>query len=376
MNFLLIINFNNKYFNILIIKKIINNKNKNDKEIKKGKFASEKKHLNLNDIHNLILKSVISSPIFQKVISENSSNKSFQSHKPNLRSKKNENINYKKVKSSNRKGIELFNYTSKEKALYNNKCKNLKIVNNNYNNNKKGNFIQIKNLKNSENYKINNIDRKKSNVYVILNQYFICNKNISFIINQRNKKLTKEKSDIRKETLVSPKTIITKEEDKINKENNKEKKSKEYKKIDGIENKISEIKCNNKINISNSIYKKKKYRNSLSIHNENSKSNKCIPILKNLEKLCGNKSKNFYDYKGFKEFKKSIKKYKDHKKIHKSLSCDQLNKKEIKKNEDNNFDKEKNNSKALKFGEYFKNTRLDKDSRNNNKYIIDNFLSL
>ena len=72
----------------------------------------------------------------------------------------------------------------------------------------------------------------------------------------------------------------------------------------------------------------------------------------------------------------NIKKYKDHKKIHKSLSCDQLNKKEIKKNEDNNFDKEKNNSKALKFGEYFKNTRLDKDSRNNNKYIIDNFLSL
>ena len=360
----------------LIPKKIIHNKNKNDKELKKEKITREKKHLNLNDIHNLILKSVISSPIFQKVISENSTNKSFQSHRSNLKSKKNEIINYKKAKSGNRKGTKLFNYTSKEKTLYSN-SKNLKIVNNNLSNDKKGIVIQIKNSKNSENdNKINNIDRKKSNEYVILNQYFIYNKNISFIINQRNKKLTKEKPNIRKETVVSPKDIIIKDEDKINKENNKENKSKEYKKVDDIENRINEIKCKNKININNSINKKEIYKNSLSVHNENSKSNKYISILKKFEKLCGNKNKKFYDSKGFKEYKKNIKKYKDHKKIHKSLSCGQLNKKEIIKNEDNNFDKEKNNFKALKFDEYFKSTRLDKDSRNNNYYIIGNFLSL
>ena len=271
----------------------------------------------------------------------------------------------------------MFNYISKEKTLYNNKNKNLKIVNNNLNNDRKGNVIQIKNLKNSENDNtINNIDRKKSNEYVILNQYFIYNKNISFIINQRNKILTKEKPKIRKETIVSPKNIIIKDEDKINKENNKENKSTEYKKVDGIENRINEIKCNNKINISNSINKNEVYKNSLSIHNEHSKPNKYISILKKFEKLCENKNKKFYDSKGFKEYKKNIKKYKDFKKIHKSLSCCQLNKKEIIKNEDNIFDKEKNNFKALKFDEYFKNTRLDKDSRNNNYYIIGNFLSL
>ena len=268
--------------------------------------------------------------------------------------------------------MKLFNYTSKEKTLYNNRYKNLKLINNNI----KGNVIQIKNIRNSENLdKNNNINRKKSEEYVILNQYFIYNKNISFIINQRNKTSKKKKSSIKKEARVSPQVKIIREKDK----NNKEDDWIENQKINKMENKANAINNNNnKIYISQKICinKKKKESNSLSIKNNDSKSNRCISIFTKFEKMYGNKNKKLYDSKGFKEFRKSIKKYKDNKKMHKSLSCDQLNKKEIKNNKDKNYDKEKAKYKPYKFGDYLKNTKIDKDSRNNNYYIIDNFLSL
>ena len=49
------------------------------------------------------------------------------------------------------------------------------------------------------------------------------------------------------------------------------------------------------------------------------------------------------------------------------------NKKEIKANVINN---DKIELRTLKFDDYFKNTRLDKDSKKNNYYIIDKFLSI
>ena len=343
-------------------------KNKKNKDFKKENFTPEKKYLNLNDIHNSILKSVINSPIFQKVISENTTNKSVRSQKSHLKSKKKKIINFKKYKSCNEKRKELFNYTSKEKTISNNKYKNLKIINKNLNN-KKGNYLEIKSVKNSENdYKNNNINRKELKEYVILNQYFIYNKNISFIINQRNKILKNEKPNLKEKIILNPQNKINKENSQKNTENTKEKNDKEYQLTIKIQNKKNEINNNTNKTKKNNLNKKEINLNSLSQQNI-TKSSRNLSTLNKKKIIYNHKSNKLYNSQGFNEFRKNIKKIRENKKIHKSLSCKKLIKKDIKENYLNN---EKKHFRPLKFDDYFKNTRLNKNNYKN----IDNFLSI
>ena len=381
-----------KNFHISTSQLIPNEKNKNlfksrqkniNKKVKKENSSienlkKEKKHINLKDIHNLVLKSIISSPIFQKVISDNSTNnnKSCQNCKSKTKSKKNKIINYKKTPINKGKQKEKKEFMFNSTTTVDIKDKNLiRSINQKLKNNINNNKSKSVNQKDNEN-KSNN--RKKNKEIIIQNQYFIYNKNISFILNSNNKILKKEKSKINQKIIINPKDIKNNifENNNIIRVNNLKDSNiiiSEDKKDFQINNNID-----NKNDLRNSINKKNslnKKDNSLSEaeKNINIKSSRNLTILKKYKKLYGHKSNKMYDSKGFNEFKEKIKNFKKQK-MHKSLSCEKLkNKKEIKANVINN---DKIELRTLKFDDYFKNTRLDKDSKKNNYYIIDKFLSI
>ena len=108
--------------------------------------------------------------------------------------------------------------------------------------------------------------------------------------------------------------------------------------------------------------------NSLSQQNI-TKSSRNLSTLNKKKIIYSHKSNKLYNSQGFNEFRKNIKKIRENKKIHKSLSCEKLIKKDIKENYLNN---EKKHFRPLKFDDYFKNTRLNKNNYKN----IDNFLSI
>ena len=370
-----------QYFHNSTKQLISNEKNKNlfksrqkhiNKKIKEDnisieKIKKEKKHINLKDIHNLVLKSIISSPIFQKVLSDNSTNnnKSCQNCKPLItKSKKNKIINYKESSINNEKEKEkkefIFNSTTAldMKDMHSKRSINKKI-NNNFNNIKSKSVNQKANENKSNN-------RKKNKEIIIQNQYFIYNKNISFFLDSNNKILKKENTKSKDKIIINPKYIKNIFEDNNIKRVNNIKES--GLKISGKK----DLKLNDNLENKNYLYNSINKNNSLSDQLKKEKCSRNLSILKKYKKIYEHKNGKIYDSKGFKEFKEKIKKFKKEK-MHKSLSCQKLkkDKKEIKE-----LNNDKIELKTLKFDDYFKNTRLDKDSKKNNYYIIDKFLSI
>ena len=145
---------------------------------------------------------------------------------------------------------------------------------------------------------------------------------------------------------------------------------------------------NNSINKNNSIIKHKSLTKINSINNKNymtinsahipKKKSKKIAILKKYKNFDCGKSHKIYNSKGFKEFRK--RRIKEKNKNYQYLSNDNLIKdKKDKKNNNNinNENNENNEGKDLKFGDYFKNTGLDKESSKNKYYnILDKFISI
>ena len=103
-------------------KNLFKSRQKNiNRKIKKENISIEnikkaKKHISLKDIHNLVLKSILNSPIFQKVLSDNSTNNNKSCQSCISKPKKNKIINYKKTSINGEKEKEkkelIFNSTT------------------------------------------------------------------------------------------------------------------------------------------------------------------------------------------------------------------------------------------------------------------------
>ena len=404
-----------RFYNIGIPKKKDNNKNndkdkerekkendeKEDKEKKEEKkeknkklnrlcFSSdnikkENKQINLKELHKLIEKSIINSSISKKKkdVPNNSINRKnglintryFQNSQSILKkSKTNKIINLKnktKSKINNEKDL-LFNSTTKEKTTKEktteNKDKiNIKKINKKIINNKE------KPIKKEETNK--DLDS-------LYNSQFLFNGK-NYIIHSRNKIKNQLKSK-------------TKEESKQNinnKENNNDKNNENDYHIKVIHKKIYKMKKSLKkgityyksINKNDSIIRNKSLMKNNSINKNymtinsisiKKKKTKKISILKKNKKLDCRKSHKIFNSKGFNEFRKRRLKNGKEKNIqYKYLSNGNIIREENTKKKDNLND-DKNEIRPLKFDDYFRNTRLDKESSKNNYYILDKFVSI
>ena len=383
------------------------------KQLKKHCFSSDnlikkKKIININNINKIIEKNNIISPIvkinknLQKNNKDNKRYINFKSSKSSqslLKKSKTNRIMLKDQKSmiNNEKDKELlFNSTTKEKTT-DNKDKTFIKINDKKKKictNIKGNFMKKEDLKISKKKIIEETIIKNKDSFSKSN-FFLNNETKNSLIRSRNNIKYKE-SPKKKD---NSKTFI-----KNNKKNNidndyhiKVIHKKVYKmrnnKIDNNKNftNYKSIKENKSIkNISlirNQSNNNNNYMtiNSLLIQNNNLKSKKNLSNLVKSKKFNGNRSKKIFNSKGFIEFKK------------RKINNDKLNSKENKFSSNNKFDnlkkgnkgkkmnkeieekninKENDRTGALKFDDYFRNTRLDKESSKNNYYILDKFVSI
>ena len=405
------------------IKIKINKKLTNHHYYSSNKIIKQKKRINLKDIHNLIVKSLIKSTFFKKVLSMNSSKQSNDLINSNScrstrtiinKSKTNYIINFKKntINNNQKEKKNIFNSNTKEKAVdnkdrtyikkMNTKPKINKINKNNKNNNNKSKTQKTKDINYSinENIIINkNININKESLYLSL--YFINSKKNNSIFSSRNKIIHKAKLNIKEDT------IINFQKNKIYKNYNNNN-SHIYSKRQGYKNsknmnmnKDSNNKSNNinkdnytsnllnikndyniktyrkkifKINNFDNINSSKKNLISLDSLNKNNSINKnCINTLLN-SKSNYNSSRQFSTFKKYKKFyeEKNNKFFssKIFNKFRKKIKNMKLNDKKYKSLSNENIKKENKNSKNnnlngdnlkkdLEIEDYVKNTGIN-----------------
>ena len=372
-------------------------------------IIKEKKEMNLKDIHRLIEKSIINSPMFKidKISPIGSTKKvkdfinfnSCKSTKPFLNKSKTSKfiLHGKKISIEKEKEKELlFNSTTKEKTTKEKtteqKDKNvIRKINKKIKTNINKKIIKKEESKYPTNY---NIDKNKhsfiNSVYfngVEHNNLFHSRNKIKKEVNVRTKehsnlkmKENKEKSSNNEDYHIK---VIHKKVYKMrNNKNNNNKdiinnksENKKFSREKSMNKNISLIK-NNSINNYMTI-------NSLSIQKSHNKSVKKISRLEKNKNKDKNKRNKFYNSKGFNEFrKKQIKNNKEKLKKEKvsskqtDLILDNKENKEKKISDLN--DKNSHNDKVgvIKFDDYFNNTGIDKESSKNNYYILDKFVSI
>ena len=375
----------------------------------------EKKELKLNlkELHRLIEKSVINSPLFKGDITTNNNSKKKMKDFINYKfckstksilnkSKTSKNI-FREKKNTIEKEKEkelLLNSTTKEKTTKektteNKEKKVIKKINKKVkiNNNKK--VVKNEESKYSTNYKKNKIRESFIN-----NEYFNSTELNNYKIHSRNK-LKRE--------------VNTKAKDysKIKMSNNKGKESNNedyhikviHKKVYQVRNNKNKEIINHKLIKNNyslsknysinkndknytiskniSIIKNNSMNNYMTINSQSNpknhiKSAKNISRLKKNKKFDGTKSNKQFNSKGFIEFrKKQIKINHEKMKKEKVTSKEkELVEKDKKINDLNNKNLLDGKVGALKFGDYFSNTVVDKELSKNNYYILDKFVSI
>ena len=336
-----------------------NQSNKNtdkEKEIKnkksnKSNISNNIKHLNLKDIHNLILQSLINSPMFKKDLSPNCSrksddlinNKPFKNHKINLKKSKSANIfNYNK-KDNNYKKKELIINVKKEKRSDNKDKKNKKGINNN-------NFEKIFKKEKINYYTNDNYNTNKTKKSPWKNIQSPRNNNNNY--SSRNKIIGKKISKIKNNSFQNHNysKINFKENKSIynyyNKNNNNNKSKgicnknnyiyniivfqdnifQLLNKKDNFNNLKKDIMESNSINKECSTNKNNEKIKFLSIDNNNNNSLKNFSFLDKLKNINDNKAKNIDNQMGFNEFRKDINILKEKCKLYRSLSNENLRK--------------------------------------------------
>ena len=384
-------------------------KKENNKENKhcfsSDNIMKEQKSMNLKEIHRLVKRSIVNSPIFKingmpPMNSNKKENglinsKSYKSYKYKSilkKTKANRKIFNEEKKCFNEKEKELlFNSTTKEKTMkektMDNKDKNtLKIIKKKISNNK-GKSTQNEELalcKKDKKDNFNETKKIKKNTFLQTNYFFNHEKNNYLSYNSRNKLIKNIKTK-------------TKEEIKNNRTSNKEK---EYsikvihKKVYKMKNNINKSKDfithkplnkNNSANKNISVKKNhfiKNYKtiNSLSLKKNHLHASKSISSLKKKNKI-NRKNNRFFNSKGFIEFRKrKISNFQEKPKHYNSLSNrniikeDKKEKEENKEIKENISDEDNNKNKVLKFDYNFKN--LDKEPPKHNYYILDNYVSI
>ena len=319
-------------------------KEKENNNIKKNKSnlsndKTEVKHLNLQEIHNLILKSLINSPMFKRVLSPNCSlcsrktnnlnnNKTCKNLKTNLKKSKSTHIFNKKQRMNNYRQNELINNSIKEKSIDNKGNNNKKIIKNN----KFENLIKRDNTKydNNDNYNTNKTKNKHS---FLQSMYFTKNNSIYC---SRNKILKNTDSKIKQNSLKSLNYSKTnfkenKNIDNYYNKNNNNKSNKIRKRnnynyniivfhkntfqmINNLDNINKDI---NKENSTNKNYEKMK---SLSIDNNNNNSLKNFSILGKYTNIHENLKKKKFNPIGINEFRKGFNILNEKNKLYRSLS--------------------------------------------------------
>ena len=385
-----------------------NKKNTKNKKLTKRCFSSENimqdKKLNLKEIHKLIERSILNSNIFSGYSSKKSqgliSSKSFKS-KSNLSKSRTNKIlpNYPKSsfverdkeKEKDKDKENIFNSTTKEKTTKERTTDN-----------KDKKSIQKINKKPKSNKTNNNklTVVKKDDLKFATNDNLTKNKNI---IKNNTKELHIDNQILYKEknycTKITKNKIKQVKKTTINNDNKSNNNENDYhikvvhKKIYNMRNKKSitqkkqlinhnSVNNNNSLNKNNSMNKNKnnKYMtiNSLS-QKRYYKSSKNFSGLKKTKKTFGHKSNKLFNSQGFNEFrKKKMNNINDVKRSQKSFSTESLIKENKEKKNKMNNDVNNGNGKitVLKFDDYFRNTGLDKESKKNNYYILDKFVSI
>ena len=355
-------------------------------------IIQEKKEMNLKDIHKLIEKNIINSPMFKidKISSSNNSTKKmsdlinykfYKNSKSILnKSKTNKLISHEKKNSIEKEKEKelLFNSTTKDKTskekTTDKKEKSInKKIDKKVNINKNKKLIKREESKYSTNYK------NKNKESFLKSEFFNSSEKSNILFHSRNK-LIKEISPISKNfskiKMQNSKEVSNKNEDyhikvihkkvyKINKPNdliNRKSANKKY-----SANKNNSINKNISLIKNNSMKNHMTY-NLLSAQKNHVKSAKNLTRFKTNKKFEERKNNKPYNSKGFNEFrKKQIKNNKE--KLKKAKEID--NKKST-----NDKNSQNNQIGVLKFDDYFKNTGLDKESSKNNYYILDKFVNV
>ena len=335
-----------------IIQKIKINKKLTKHSLSSNNIIKEKKHIKLKDIHNLIVKSLMNSPIFKKVLEVNSSkhsnelnnNKSCRSNKSNLiKSKTNRIMNYKKAINNKEKEKNIFNSTTKIKTSINKDNSQIKKMNSHLKiiiDNKRK-YVNTNEIKSSINENII-INKRINKEPLFQNFYFINNKTKNSIFSSRNKIIHKSKLCIKEDTIInnnqdnklkSNKSIYNKKQ-YYNSNINKDSYMKNF--IDNKKDydikishkkvfKINNYENNNKNTVNLDSTYKNSSLNKIGISSLiNSKSNynsyRYFSNFKTYKKYYEKKNKKIISSKIFNKFKKKIQKIKAKDIKHKSLS--------------------------------------------------------
>ena len=381
---------NNNIYKIKINKKLTKH------SLSSNNIIKEKKHINLKDIHNLIVKNILNSPIYKNALEINSSNlsnelisnKSCRSTKSILiKSNTNTNhiINYKMAINNKEKEKEknnIFNSTTKIQTSINKDTNRIKKVNSHLKiiDNYKRKYVKTNEINNPINENIN-LNKKINKEPLFHNLYLINSKNKNSIFSSRNKIIHKAKLCIKEDTLINyqdhkvnnTKYIYNKKQyynSNINKDsymsnliNNKNDYNIKvtHKKIFKITNNYDTNK--NTFNLDSTYKNTSLNKNGLSSL-INSKSNfnsyRYFSNFKTYKKYYEQKNNKIISSKIFHKFKKKIQKIKVKDIKHKSYS--NLNIKKENKTVKNNNLNEANNKKELKCNDYFGNNEIKTNS--------------
>jgi serine/threonine protein kinase len=354
-------------------------------------IRQDKKLINLKELHKIIEKNIMKKT---NGLIKYDSHKSFKDLKSkSILSKSRTNkilFNYNKSsfieKDKDKEKDNIFNSTTKEKSTKektsgdqdkNNIKRISKKEKNNVNNNNNNKLILAKkeNLKSTnENNKIKNKNKKNikstSKDSFFESQIFNKDKKISTkLIKNSNKNETKSKisnkSEIKSNNINNENDYHIKViHKKVYKMRNKDKKKKE----------LMNHKSNISVNKNNSMN-----GNYLALNSSEKgrvQSSKYFSVLRKNRKDYY-KNNIMFNSERFNEFRKKKMKN-EKKKINKSNENINKETKEKKKNKNNcvNDLNETDKIRVLKFDDYFRNTGLDKESKKNNYYILDKFVSI